>query len=134
MEPDHYQRAFDAISTAGSLSENCTEKEKGLIDAMAARYTPEEPDDRSEFDLAYSEKLKQLTLQFPEDPDIAALYGESLMDMHPWDLYDKAGEERPWTPEIMTALNRVLEIDPQHPGGHHFYIHAVEASSTPERG
>ncbi len=134
MEPDHYQRAFDAISKAESLSENCTDKEKGLIEAMSARYTPEEPEDRSEFDLAYSEKLKQLTLQYPDDPDIAALYAESLMDMHPWDLYDKTGEEKPWTPEIMSALNNVLEIDPQHPGGHHFYIHAVEASSTPERG
>ena len=134
MEPDHYERAFSAISRAEQLSDACTGKEKELISAMALRYAPEAPDDRSDLDRAYSDALKQLTAKYPDDADIAALYAESLMNMHPWDLYDKSGDPKEWTPEIVDALDRVIRIDSRHPGGHHFYIHAVEASSTPERG
>jgi tetratricopeptide (TPR) repeat protein len=32
------------------------------------------------------------------------------------------------------VLERVLAIEPDHPGACHYYIHAVEASSRPERG
>ena len=35
--------------------------------------------------------------------------------------------------EIVATLERVLELNPNHPGACHYYIHAVEASSKPER-
>src|SRR5690606_170929 len=65
--------------------------------------------------------------------EISSLYAESIMNLHPWDLYDKEGEPKPWTPEIVTLLETLMAQNPNHPGAHHFYIHAVEASSTPER-
>ena len=68
-----------------------------------------------------------------EDTEISALYAESLMNLHPWDLNEKDGTEKPWTVEIVALLEKLIEHNPNHPGAHHFYIHAVEASSTPER-
>lgn len=134
MEPDSYARAYEAIGKAQALQGNCTEKEKGLIAAMAQRYGPDVLDDRSALDLAYSEALRPLAARYPDDPDIATLFAESLMDQHPWDLWEKDGREKPWTPEIISTLERGMKKFPEHPGAHHLYIHAVEASRTPERG
>ncbi|MFD1096464.1 hypothetical protein [Salegentibacter chungangensis] len=133
MEAGNYERAYDAIQKARKLSANTTKKEKALIEAMAKRYTEEAPEDRTDLDLAYSKAMKKVSDNFPNDPDIYAMYVESLMDMHPWDLYDKEGRPKEWTPEIVNLLEKAIETNPKHPGAHHFYIHAVEASNTPER-
>jgi tetratricopeptide (TPR) repeat protein len=133
MEPDSYARAYEAIGKAQTLTSTCTEKEKGLIAAMALRYAAEAPEDRSPLDKAYCEALRTLTAKYPEDPDIAAMFAESLMDQHPWDLWEKDGKEKAWTPEIIAALERSMKTFPTHFGAHHLYIHAVEASRTPDR-
>lgn len=134
MEADNNARAHAAITKALGLKQRCTAKEQALIDAMALRYTPEPTDDRSALDKAYSEALRPVAVQYPNDPDIATLFAESLMDQHPWDLWEKDGREKPWTPEIIAHLERGMQRFPRHPGAHHLYIHAVEASRTPERG
>ena len=55
------------------------------------------------------------------------------MDVHPWDLYTPAGEPKPWTPEIVATLEKALTIAPAHIGANHLYVHAVEASKSPQR-
>ncbi|MEC3907740.1 hypothetical protein VOI54_11975 [Tamlana sp. 2201CG12-4] len=133
MESDNYERAYKAIQKAKSLSNNVTEKERQFINTMAIRYAPEPPEDRTQLDIDYSNALKQLYNQYPDDSEISALYVESIMNLHPWDLYDKTGNPKTWTPEIVALLESLIEKYPKHPGAHHFYIHAVEASNTPER-
>ena len=134
MEEDNYQRAYEAAQKALSLSGNCTEKEKALIQALTYRYTPAAPKDRRHLDSAYASAMKKVYQTYSTDPDVSALYAESLMDMHPWDMYDiKTKEPRPWTPEIVAILEKLIKQYPKHPGAPHFYIHAVEASKTPER-
>ena len=133
MEPDNYKRAYEAIQKAKTLSVNASKKEKQFIDAMAKRYAPEPPEDRSQLDINYSKALKILYETYPNDSEISTLYIESIMNLHPWDLYDKEGLAKPWTPEILSLLETLIEKNPRHPGGHHFYIHAVEMSNTPER-
>ncbi len=135
MEDDNYQRAYKAVNKALLLMGNCTEKEKALINALSERYSEKAPTDRSILDLAFANAMKKVYEHFPGDPDISALYAESLMDMHPWDLYDKHTKApKPWTPEIVSILEKLMKQYPKHPGAPHFYIHAVEASATPERG
>jgi tetratricopeptide (TPR) repeat protein len=135
MEDDNYQRAYEASQKAVSLSGNCTEKEKALIHALTYRYLPEPPKDRSHLDSAFSNAMKKVYDAYSTDPDISALYAESLMDMHPWDMYDKKTKvPKPWTPEVVAVLEKLIRQYPRHPGAPHFYIHAVEASKTPERG
>lgn len=133
MEADNYARAYDASMKAMALKDRCTPKEQGLIDAMALRYAKEAPADRSPLDKAYSEALRALSAKHPDDADIAALFAESLMDQHPWDLWNKDGTEKPWTPEIIAALDRSMKNFPTHFGAHHLHIHAVEASRNPDR-
>ena len=133
MDSGHYERAFEAMQSANKYAASCTEKEKGLIKAMTVRYTREAPENRSHLDSAFMEAMKIMHQQYPEDVDIASIYAESLMDMHPWDLWDKDGAAKPWTPEIIKAIEVAITLNPNHPGGHHYYIHALEASPYPER-
>lgn len=133
MDPGHYERAYEAMKSANIYAKSCTEKEKALIKAMTVRYTIEAPESRSHLDSAFMEAMKVLHHQYPEDVDIASIYAESLMDMHPWDLWEKAGDPKSWTPEIIKAIEVAIKLNPNHPGGHHYYIHALEASPYPER-
>ncbi len=133
MEPDNYERAYEAVQKAIKLSKNAPEKEQALINALSKRYVAQPVDDRSDLDVAYSEAMKKVYEKYPDDPDIAALYAESVMDLYPWNLYDKDGEPREWTPGVITLLEKLMEKNPDHPGAHHFYIHATEASNAPER-
>ena len=133
MDPGHYERAFEAMQSANKYAASCTEKEKGLIKAMTVRYTKEVPENRSHLDSAFMEAMKIMHQKYPEDVDIASIYAESLMDMHPWDLWEKDGAAKPWTPEIIKAIEVAITLNPNHPGGHHYYIHALEASPYPER-
>ena len=134
MESDNYQRAYDAIQNAIVLSKNnTTEKEKELIKALSQRYVKDPVDDRSALDVAYARAMKGVYDKYPDDADVGTLYAESLMNLHPWDLQDKEGNDKVWTPEIIAILDNIIAAHPKHPGAHHFYIHAVEASSTPDR-
>ncbi len=134
MESDNYERAYNAIQNAMEFSTDVSPKEQGLIIALAKRYTREAVEDRTSLDISYSEELRDLTEKFPNDADISTLYAESLMNLHPWDLWEKEGRVKVWTPPIIAALNKALLIDSNHIGAHHFYIHAVEMSQTPELG
>jgi tetratricopeptide (TPR) repeat protein len=134
MEPDSYQRAYMAIETAKKYVNEKNSKEKDLIIALATRYTAEPVENRAPLDSTYSAEMKKLFEKYPTDPEIAVLYAESIMDLHPWDLWDKKGNPKSWTPAIISTLESIMKLYPDHPGLHHFYIHAVEASYSPERG
>ncbi|MCU0414368.1 MAG: hypothetical protein MUE91_08215, partial [Ignavibacteriaceae bacterium] len=46
----------------------------------------------------------------------------------------KDGTAQPWTPELLSVIESVIERNPDHHGANHLYIHAVEASKNPHRG
>ena len=71
--------------------------------------------------------------EFPNDPDVAALFAESLMNLQPWDYWTDAGEPKGRTAEFVDIIEQTLETHPEHPGANHFFIHAVEASANPDR-
>jgi tetratricopeptide (TPR) repeat protein len=134
MESDNYERAYEAIQNALTLAQkNTTEKERDLIEALTQRYVKDPIDDRSPLDQGYARAMKVVYEKYPDDADVATLYAESLMNLHPWDLQDKEGNDKEWTPEIISILEKCIATHPKHPGAHHFYIHAVEASNKPER-
>ncbi len=134
MDQELVSDAHAAIQTAQLLSNACTERERDLISAMSSRYPNDEEGHTSRADSAYSEHLRTLHEKYPEDNDIAALYAESVMDLHPWQLWDDNDQPYPWTTEVLDVLEGVRDRDPKHAISNHMYIHAVEASTTPERG
>jgi tetratricopeptide (TPR) repeat protein len=56
-----------------------------------------------------------------------------MMNTMPWDYWQKDGSPKPATAEISAALERTIAAHPDHPGAHHYFIHLMEASATPER-
>lgn len=133
MDSEALPRANEAIKNAQKWAENATPREQMMIEAIAKRYPKEAIEDRSEYDQAYSDALKEVYLQYSDDANIATMYAESLMDLHPWDLYDENREAKEWTPEIVSIIEGILQKHPNHAGANHLYIHAVEASTDPKR-
>lgn len=134
MDDSEIQTAYDAIQKAIAVSDHVSEKEKDFILALSKRYEENPPEDRSPLDVAYSEAMRKLVEKYPGDVEAATLFSESLMDLHPWDFWLKDGTAQPWTHEIVSSLERAIDMDADHPGANHLYIHTVEASQEPENG
>ena len=78
--------------------------------------------------------MKDVARKYPADPEAQTLYAESQMDLSPWNYWEGRGTKaRPGTQDVITTLERTLKKYPDHLGACHFYIHIVEASTTPGR-
>jgi len=132
--PEHKAKlAWDAAQEAMKHVDQASPVEQALVRALATRYEYPNPADRTRLDQAYADAMEQAWEQFPDDPDVGALFAESLMDLQPWDLWEPGGVPKGRTLEIAATLERVMEFDAMHPGGNHFYIHTMEASLEPEK-
>lgn len=127
------KEAFALMKKALALSENATEEEKAYIKALATRYSNDPNPDRQRLREAYAKEMKKLVADYPDDLDGATLCAESLMDLHPWQLWTHDGKPEEGTIEVLKLLESILKRDPMHVGANHYYIHAVEASKNPER-
>ena len=122
-----------AINKAIEHIERASVTESALIHALQIFYDEESIPDRDARDVAYLSAMRALNKQFPADPDIAALYAASYMSIRRWDYWDNAGEPKGETSEVATALEKIIETNPAHPGVLHLHIHLIEASRQPER-
>lgn len=134
MGEEQSRLAHEAADKALKALDNESPLEQALVRAVAQRYAWPAPEDRAPLDQAYADAMESVWHQFPTDPDVGALFAESLMDLQPWDLWTDDGEPKGRAFEIVAVLEKTLALDPDHPGANHFYIHAIEASRWPERG
>ncbi len=125
--------AYQGIKRAQSLENSARPEERDLIQALARRYGLDGRQ-TSEREEAYADAMREVAHKYPGDPDVQALFAESMMDLHPWQLWTADGKPGPQTDEIVATLERTLEKFPNHLGANHYYIHGVEASAHPERG
>ena len=132
-DPERAKAAYEATQKAVALTPQVSEKERAYIEAIAKRYVADPNADRKALDLAFADAMREVTKRYPDDLDAATLFAESLMNLRPWDLWTADGEPQPGTEELVSALESVLKRNPDHLGAAHYYIHAVEASRTPER-
>jgi tetratricopeptide (TPR) repeat protein len=129
---ERFQQAHDAIQKAVDLSANVSASERDYILATAKRF-PAAGADRRKAAEEYRDAMRGLMNKFPDDLDAATLFAEAGMNLHPWGLWMQDGTPREGTDEIVTTLESVIKRDPNHMGAVHYYIHAVEASRSPER-
>ncbi len=126
--------AVVAIEQAKAVAHHASAREQGLITALALRYSADPGADRAALDQAYADAMAELHGRFPDDPEIAVLYADAVMNTSPWDYWEADGA----TPkgrigEAIAAVEGVLAANPEHIGAIHLYIHLTEASTTPER-
>src|SRR5262245_47019368 len=95
MSDNDVAEAYAASRRAVSLLDNETPVERALIDALTKRYAEQPVKDRSGLDRAYADAMRAVARQFPDDPDVLALFAESLLDLSPWDYYLPDGKPKP---------------------------------------
>ena len=125
--------ALESIKKAATWCAPCTQLEQAMIEAMKTRYTADTTQSREHLNQLYADAMKAVYAKFPNSADAAALYADALMVQHPWDLYDRHYQPKPWTPEIVTVLEKLVKRFPSNPGANHYYIHAVEGSTQPQK-
>jgi tetratricopeptide (TPR) repeat protein len=133
MTEEQSRQGWEAAREAMRRLERASPVEAALIRAVTKRYIWPAPEDRRPLDEEYAEAMGEVWKAHPDDPDAGALYAEALMNLQPWDLWTHDGQPKGRTEEIVAVLEAVLAMAPDHPGANHFYIHAVEASPSPER-
>ncbi|MCU1240280.1 MAG: Tetratricopeptide repeat protein [Candidatus Acidoferrum typicum] len=130
---DRFVQAHQAIEKAASLAEDSSESDRAYIVALTKRF-PADP--KSDFRAAaeeYRDAMREVSKKFPDDLDAATLFAEAGMNLHPWGLWHIDGSPEEGTEEIVATLESVIRREPNHLGAIHYYIHAVEASRSPER-
>lgn len=131
------QQARRSMASALALTETLTPVEAALISALPARYPQDSPiSDMQIWDQDFANAMRTAHTRFPSSPEVATIFAESLLNLHPWQMWDLAtgAPTSAATAEcrvvLETALSRAGAM--QHPGLLHLYIHLMEMSPTPE--
>jgi len=130
---DRFVQAHQAIEKAQSLTEGASDSEQAYIAALAKRFPADPKSDLHAAAEEYRDAMREVSKKFPDDLDAATLFAESGMNLHPWGLWHVDGSPEEGTEEIVATLESVIRREPNHLGAIHYYIHAVEASRSPER-
>ncbi|KQC31576.1 hypothetical protein AAY42_02695 [Flagellimonas eckloniae] len=127
LPPDDRKiKTNEAMAKARNLSANATPKEQALINALTSRYSEDLTKDIEELNIAYMNAMVEVLKEFPEDAEVQILYAASVMNTVPWNYWDEEGNPSPNIAEAKAALEKAMEINPNNPGAHHYYIHMVE--------
>ena len=131
--------ARKATLKAQVLAKKGTPVEQALIAALLSRY----PDDSTDavtptWNDNYAAAMRKVYADFGDDPDIAALFAEAIMNRTPWQLWNiETGKpvEGADTLEAVAVLEKAMKAPggDRHPGLLHMYIHLMEMSPHPER-
>ncbi len=134
MSPEANAPALAALKKAQSLAATAPPRDGEMIAALARRYSDDPKAERAALDAAFADAMKAVAARHAGDDTIQTIYAEAVMDSQPWDYWEAAGAKpKGRAQEMLTALETVLARSPSHAGAIHLYIHAVEASSKPER-
>jgi tetratricopeptide (TPR) repeat protein len=133
MQDTDNAEAYRMAQESLRLASGASAVERALIQALAVRYQPQWTPDRSALDRAYADAMRQVARQFPNDPDVQALFAESLMDRYPWNYWEAGGVARAETTEAIGAIRQAIALQARHPGALHFMIHLME-EVRPEDG
>jgi tetratricopeptide (TPR) repeat protein len=129
------KEAYATLQKALEQAPKASAIERDYIAALSKRYSADgTQSDRAKLGQDYRNAMQELVRKYPDDLDAATLYAESMMNLRPWQLWSLDGKPAEGTLEIIAVLEGVLKRNPNHTGANHYYIHAVEASTTPERG
>ena len=130
---DRFVQAHAAIEKAQTLAADASESDKAYIAALAKRFPADPKSDLHAAAEQYRDAMREVVKRFPDDLDAATLFAEAGMNLHPWGLWRADGTPEQGTEEIVSTLESVIRREPNHLGAVHYYIHSVEASSSPER-
>lgn len=133
IPPERMKAAHEAVRKGLALAAKAPAHERAYLEALAVRFSDDPNADQTKHWAAYRDAMAELMRRYPDDLDAATLWADAAMTTNAWKLFSPSGEAAEGTEEIIAALESVLRRNPEHIGAHHLYIHAVEASQSPER-
>ncbi|HMS55703.1 MAG TPA: hypothetical protein PKA27_09915 [Fimbriimonadaceae bacterium] len=123
--PGGDKEADYAIKRATQLADRVTPVESGLI--LAYRGYAETKDRRK-----FYEALEAVIKAHPEQTEPRLLLAGHMIQVN-LGAYDESGKPFGELTRPLELANQVLKVEPTNGGAHHYVIHAIEGSSTPER-
>jgi tetratricopeptide (TPR) repeat protein len=132
LTADRERRAYEAAQRASAIGGGASDRERGLIEAMQARFA-ESPTPRAVLDRGYADAMELLAGRYPDDPDIQTLYVDALLNTMAGHYWEENGEPKLDTGTIVATLERVIVMRPYHVGAHAYYIYLMERSAEPDR-
>ena len=140
-------RSLETAHEAAARAKQCaargaTEAERALVGALDLRYPSRSPaPDMCPWNDEYAGAMRAVYARHGDDPDVATLFAEAIMNRTPWALWDLetgAVAEGADTAEAIEVLEKALRRreergEEPHPGLLHMYLHLMEMSPHPER-
>ncbi len=83
----------------------------------------------------FAKAMRNVYTKYPHDAEVAYFFVESIMILHAWNLFEYP-TGKPLSqdvPEVQLALEKSLELHPQHVGLCHMYVHLCEMATYPEK-
>ncbi len=119
--PAELQKAASAVEKAKAVSAR-TGRERDYIAAIEVFYKDSDNLDHRTRTFAYSEAMEQLYQRHPSDREAGVFYALTLI------AKGMMANDKSYVSEKKAAqiLNRVLALEPQHPGVTHYLIHSYD--------
>lgn len=133
VTPENEIKCYNYIQQALKLAPKASPSEQNYISALSVRYTNDPKADLIPLRFKYRDAMRKLVQAYPEDLDASTLFAESILDVDPWKWWTSHGKPKEGINEAVDILESVLKRNPYHIGANHYYIHAFEESTQPER-
>ena len=111
MPDDPKGEGLKAIKKAMDRIENASDMEAKLIKALYTLYDKDANPDAKQRDRAYLAEMRKLNRDYPNDPDIAALYANSYMSIQRWNYWGDQGKPISETLLVAEALEHIMSKD-----------------------
>jgi len=132
--------SYDAMQDALTHADKASPVEQAMIHALPARYPQRDAiDDMAPWDKAYTDAMRKVFADYPDDLEVRTVFAESIMNETPWQMWDlRSGlpAEGAGTAEAMRVLEHAFNENPaswDHPGLLHLYVHLMEMSPFPQK-
>ncbi len=124
---DDLQQGWQTISQAQELVDS--DRERYLIGSTAEFFREPESAEFWTRIQRWADAMEVAYEVYPNDPDIAALYGLSRLA-----IAQTASDRDPIHDEAEAILREIYEENPSHPGAVHYRIHATDVDGRAENG
>ena len=126
-------RGLAAVREAQRLATRVTRRERDYINALAVRFGEPAGTSRAARDSAFATEARKVAQRYRSDVDAQVIFADAMLNLRPWNQWTRDGKAQPGTVEAVNALELAMQLNPNHAGACHLYVHAVEASPTPQR-
>ncbi|MDE0811259.1 MAG: hypothetical protein OSB69_18335, partial [Alphaproteobacteria bacterium] len=133
------EAAYDATQCARANLDGLTAPEKGMIEALTARFPQRElVEDLDPWNVDFTNAMRNVLKAHPDDLEIRSIFVEAIMNETPWKMWDlptgqiAEGAGTAEAREVLESAFRDMPSSWDHPGILHLYVHLMEMSPFPE--